>query len=328
MMDLFDKYIGAILNYSCEVWGFHSARDIEQVQLCFCKRILGVKKSTQNDFVYGELGRFPMIIHRYTRIIKYWLKIVTGNKCTFVNALYQDGLRNIEDTQKYSWCKSVRTLLFELGFGDVWYNQGVADINVFIECFQQRVYDIYKQGWRSRIDESTRASFYRVYKSEFGFSHHLDVVCVKSHRVTLSRLIMSSHSLRIEKGRWERPPIPRQDRMCNVCHKLGDEYHFLLECLSFQELRERLIPKYYWNRPSMYKYVDLLRSNNKKVLKNLAKFVFRCLYSNPVWFWYMMGICAIHGKIVEEFKCPGKDKLLMSAMLLLKCRAMFHCFCS
>ena len=287
------------VTYSCEVWGFHSARDIEQVQLCFCIRILGVKKSTQNYFVYGELGRFPMIIHRYTRIIKYWLKIVTGNKCTFVNALYQDGLRNIEDTQKYSWCRSVRTLLFELGFCDVWYNQGVADIDVFIACFQQRVFDIYKQGWRSRIDESTRASFYRVYKSEFGFSHHLHVVCVKSHRVALSRLIVSNHSLRIETGRWERPPIPRQDRMCNVCHKLGDKYHFLLECLSFQELRKRLIPKYYWNRPSMYKCVDLLRSNNKKVLKNLAKFVFRCLYSNSVWFWYMMGICAIHGKIIE-----------------------------
>ena len=108
------------------------------------------------------------------------------------------------------------------------------------------------------------------------------MLCVKSHRVALSRLIMSSHYLRIETGRWERPPIPRQDRMCNVCHKLGDEYHFLLECLSFQELRKRSIPKYYWNRPSMYKCVDLLRSNNKKVLKNLAKFVFMCLYSNSV----------------------------------------------
>ena len=154
----------------------------------------------------------------------------------------------------------------------------------------------------SEVTRKTQQSVNRariLQSSEFGFSHHLDVVCIKSHRVALSRLIMSSHSLRIETGRWERPPIPRQDRMCNVCHKLGDAYHFLLECLSFQELRKRLIPKYYWNRPSMYKCVDLLRSNNKKVLKNLAKFVFRCLYSNSVWFWYMMGICAIHGKIVE-----------------------------
>ena len=80
----------------------------------FCKRILCVKESTQNYFVYGELVRFPMIINRYTRIIRYWLKIVTGNECTLVNALYQDGLRNIGDTQKYSWCRSVRTLLFKL----------------------------------------------------------------------------------------------------------------------------------------------------------------------------------------------------------------------
>ena len=62
---------------------------------------------------------------------------------------------------------------------------------------------------------------------------------------------------------------------------------------------KKLIPKYYWNRPSMYKCVDLLRSNNKKVLQNLAKFLFKCLYIYSVWFWYMMGTCAIHGKIVE-----------------------------
>ena len=55
-MDLFDKYIGPILNYSCDVWGFCNARDIEQVRLTYCKRILGVTKSTQYDFVYGDLG--------------------------------------------------------------------------------------------------------------------------------------------------------------------------------------------------------------------------------------------------------------------------------
>ena len=231
-MNLFDIYIWAILYYSCEVWGFHSARDIEQVQH-FCQRILGLKKPTQNDFVHGELGRFPMTIHRYTWIIKYWLKIATGNICTLVNALYRDSLRNIEDIQKYSWCRSVRTLLLELGFGNVWYIQGVCDIDAFIACFQQRVGDIYKQGWRSRTDESTRASFYRVCRSELAFSPHIDVVCVTSHRVALSRLVMSRHSLRIEMGRWESPPIHRQDRMYSVCHKLGDEYNFLLECVSF-----------------------------------------------------------------------------------------------
>ncbi len=36
--------------------------------------ILGVKKSTQNDFVYGELGRTPLLVVRYMIIIKYWIQ--------------------------------------------------------------------------------------------------------------------------------------------------------------------------------------------------------------------------------------------------------------
>ena len=56
-LELFDKLISPILNYSCEVWGFCQANAIERVYMQFCKKLLGVKKTTQNDFVYGELGR-------------------------------------------------------------------------------------------------------------------------------------------------------------------------------------------------------------------------------------------------------------------------------
>ena len=56
-LDLFDKLVSPILNYAAEVWGFFKATQIERVHLQFCKRLLGVKKSTQNNFIYGELGR-------------------------------------------------------------------------------------------------------------------------------------------------------------------------------------------------------------------------------------------------------------------------------
>ena len=56
-LDLFDKLITPILNYSCEVWGFGQASAIERIHLSFCKKLLRVKKSTQNDFIYGEFGR-------------------------------------------------------------------------------------------------------------------------------------------------------------------------------------------------------------------------------------------------------------------------------
>ena len=155
VLDLFDKYIGPILNYSCEVWGFHTARDIEKVHLNYCKRLLGVKRTTQNDFTYGELGRFPMQTIRYVRIIAYWLKIITGSKSLYINVIYQNALHEIDYSNKVTWCRSIRNLLFECGFGYVWLNQGVGNIKCFLSFFKQRLFDMYKQGWRSRLTEST-----------------------------------------------------------------------------------------------------------------------------------------------------------------------------
>ena len=68
---LFDKLVQPALLYGSEVWGFHSALDVERVHFSFCKRILQVKRSTANSFIYEELGRFQLQITSKRRILKY-----------------------------------------------------------------------------------------------------------------------------------------------------------------------------------------------------------------------------------------------------------------
>ena len=76
---------------------------------------------------------------------------------------------------------------------------------------------------------------------------------------------MSSHRLEIEAGRWARPKsIPLDERKCRTCNKIEDEYHFVIECTLFKEIRSEFIHKYYWKRPSMFKFVDLINSSNQK----------------------------------------------------------------
>ena len=54
-LELFDKLVSPILNYASEIWAFIPAIQIERVHLHFCKSLLGVKRSCQNDFIHGEL---------------------------------------------------------------------------------------------------------------------------------------------------------------------------------------------------------------------------------------------------------------------------------
>ena len=46
---------------------------IERVHLYACKRFLRVLDKTQNDIVYGELGRYPTSI---SKSIKHWFRLL------------------------------------------------------------------------------------------------------------------------------------------------------------------------------------------------------------------------------------------------------------
>ena len=76
---LFDVLVGSILNYGAEIWSYHEAKDVEILHTKFCRWILNVRKSTNLSGLYGELGRFPLIISRQTSMIRYWIKLLTLN---------------------------------------------------------------------------------------------------------------------------------------------------------------------------------------------------------------------------------------------------------
>ena len=273
-LELFDKLVTPILNYGSEVWGFIQGNAIERVHLQFCKQLLGVKKITQNDFVYGELGRTTLITKRYLNIVKYWFKILASGDRKYINIVYRMMLRDMDlKRNSVNWASLIKHLLMSLGFYDVWLAQGVGDYNVFILTLKQRLSDNFIQNWHSRLESSSRATFYSSV-AIFQLQPYLEKINVVKFQKAVSRLRVASHRLEIEAGRWARPNrIPINDRICRVCKVLEDEYHFVIECRLYEELRNKHIPKYYWLRPSMLKFVQLMKSDKVKLIRNVSQYI-------------------------------------------------------
>ena len=276
VLNLFDKLVTPILNYGSEVWGFCKANQIERTHLQFCKNLLGVKQSTQNNFVYGDLGRMSYQSCRYLKIVKYWLKVITKPENKLVNILYTQMKSDFEaDDSTINWAVLVRKLLCELGFYEVWLQQGVGDVNSFLSIFKQRISDHFRQLWHDELHNSSRALFYRSV-SQFRFQDYLEIVTVKKFRTALAKLRLSSHRLEVETGRWARPnAIPFSERVCYVCNKLEDEFHFVLECPIYFDIRKLYINSYYFKRPNMFKMVELFNTTNKKQLRNLSVYIYK-----------------------------------------------------
>ena len=124
----------------------------------------------------------------------------------------------------------------------------------------------------------------------------LDKIHNKSHRNALvARLLTSSHRLRVETGRWGRPVIPYESRICTMCHKLDDEFHFLLECPRYHDMRRQYLPTYFRVRPSVFKCIELLNTNNDKTVRSLAKYVFEAFRVRSLSVsWYVHVLCVMH----------------------------------
>ena len=92
-------------------------------------------------------------------------------------------------------------------------------------------------------------------------------------RITMTRFRCSAHSLQIEVGRHRN--IVREDRKCLVCNLnvIENEFHFLLVCPFYRDIRTLYLPKYYYTWPNIQKFIGLMESNSKKTILNISKFL-------------------------------------------------------
>ena len=81
--------------------------------------------------------------------------------------------------------------------------------------------------------------------------------------------------LNVEKGRHV--GITSTERFCEVCksRKVEDEFHFLLECPAYQELRSMYIPEDIFIHPNLCKLQQLLRSLDESIIRKLGIFLFK-----------------------------------------------------
>ena len=268
---MFDAFVLPILNYGCEVWGFNVHRELERVHLTFCKRILGVKDSASLAGVYGELGRFPLYVKRTVNIVKFWFKMVKSDN-TVLKTVYHKSFIDCVNGEN-NWVTRLKTIFDNYGFSYAIDNTDVLD-NSFLHLFEERVKDTFIQNWHEKVNSSSILILYKELKSTFEIEPYLHFIKSFKLRSNLTKMRISAHNLRINTGRYVRPILERINRKCVFCNDndIEDEFHFILKCSAFAELRNKFIKKYFFRNNSMYKLIELFKSNSNSIIR-LSKFL-------------------------------------------------------
>ena len=105
---------------------------------------------------------------------------------------------------------------------------------------------------------------YKYLKPVYSMENYLKCNYHRDLRQYLTKLRLSSHKFLVEMGRW----VITEDyheKLCTLCDEndIEDEYHILMKCNYFVNLREKYISKKYYKRPSMYKFQKLIVISSK-----------------------------------------------------------------
>ena len=99
--------------------------------------------------------------------------------------------------------------------------------------------DLYKSFWKKQKENSSKLYFYNKKTENYELQPYLTLKINKKHVVAMCKLRISAHDLMIEKGRYTN--VQRQDRLCNYCDEVEDEYHFLDRCIMYKKQRNETL---------------------------------------------------------------------------------------
>ena len=277
---LFNYMIRPILLYCSDFWGCLKPpknNPVERLHLSFCKQLLGVSKQTTTDGVLLELGLFPLPLQATKMAIKNWERIHNLKANPMIIASHIDAMQG-----DLPWEASIRETFNKNGMLDTFLakrdnplNNKVSIANLLLK----RQVDQFHQTSMDAIGQSSKLRILSLLKQNPGKETYLTEINNPNHRCAMAQLRLSSHTLEIERGRYNN--TPPEKRFCTYCKDMmgrevvENEEHFVFDCPLSEELRENLISNLVAHKTHLSdekKLVYIL--SNKNGIKTTAKYTF------------------------------------------------------
>ena len=244
---------------------------IEIVHNQFICSVTTLRKSTLVYMLYAELGRVPIELHVESRMIVYWISLVNGKTFKYSRKLYDIMFAKSLRGKSFRWLDYIKSIMISVGMLDLIHQPVIYNPKIIKARIIRILKDLHTQNWHAKLEQSSKGQTYGIFKQDLNFEPHLRSLS-KTVYIPLIKFRTSNYKLPVETGRWEN--IPLQERKCNLCNKndLGDGFHYLF-CTHFTKERTEVLKPYYYTRPNILKYKDLLTCTNKNIRLNLSKFV-------------------------------------------------------
>ena len=203
-------------------------------------------------------------------MLRFWNRLVSMNRNRLTRTIFD------WDKTKNGWCKQVKTLLSLIDYPSVFTLEQPVDLQQAGNLLHTR----FCESWEQDVINVPKLRSFITLKHEYGTEPFLKLHN-RGYRSVIAQFRCGILPLSIETGRFN--GIPLEFRLCVFCSEntVEDEFHFLLDCSFYTDLRQALLTK----ARSILRDFDGLHNADKvqflmshEIINDTAKFMYNALH--------------------------------------------------
>ena len=238
---LYESCVSSISDYAGEVFGFNEFDAEMKLHLRAIRSFLGVSKSTAHS---GLLSEFNILMPHYRtqlRMIRYYHRMLKCQTNVLAKKIFIWDRNLNKNNVVRSWHSEIEQIFSENDMSVVFESDSIFPLRETISRLQSKMLSRQQLQLKNDCLNLPKLRTFNQLKDFHStpayITKHLSFV----QRKFIAKLRLGCLGIRIETGRYSRPRIPPESRICQICRnvelRIEDEFHFLFECRAYEHLR-------------------------------------------------------------------------------------------
>lgn len=243
---LYTAVIDPHLTHGCDVGPDATkgaTQQLERAQNLYLRKLLRAGKRCPLAALFTETGVWPIRYRRADLLVRYLGYLLQRPAGCYARVALESSM-DLFRRGKQSWYGDVHKALLQLPF-PVDLGPAPVEDSAAIDEIRELIVTSMRAFLRAESAVNPKLVLLQcrpssVARGRYGASRVMDFraylkIAIPNHRTALTRLLLSTHELAIERLRWQ--GVPRAERVCRLCEgALEEPEHALLQCSGKAEL--------------------------------------------------------------------------------------------
>ncbi len=245
----YDAIVQATLNYGAPVYGTNSYSCVEAIQNRACRYFLGLGKYAPNPAINGDMG-WSMPQHKqWICVIRQWCKMLRMADSKLTKKIFNACLAQSHSKCR-TWFHRVKQFLISIDHEYV-YTGILFNTRSVLASVDAELKTVSAQKSREKLNTDTavrgeafggnKLRTYRKLKQTYSTEQYVCVITHKRYRSAYAKFRCGVAPLKIETCRYGLNRLPVEQRLCEQCGVVEDEFHVLMVCAIFDDIRCKVL---------------------------------------------------------------------------------------